>query len=201
MQVTCYDNEQDMSRSLAHYVTRKLPRTLVLPGGTSPVAVVKEIAKQPDVWKGLNVTTTDERCVPVDDTQSNIGQVMRIAQSAEIRGAKMYNLLDYELPPYPADVTILGMGPDAHIASLFPEIEGVMVAGGLVKVVAPKKPFDRLSLTLDKILETKSLILLVNSKEKWNILEQIRCGAMGTTPLAQLVKRAGSLLQVHGFKE
>lgn len=66
------------------------------------------------------------------------------------------------------DVLLLGVGPDAHVASLFPDMAGVHETERTVVAVhgAPKPPPTRLSLTLPAINEAEEVWLLVGGAEK-----------------------------------
>ncbi|MCZ2402669.1 6-phosphogluconolactonase [Paenarthrobacter sp. Z7-10] len=79
---------------------------------------------------------------------------------------------DSDGSPAPAlprfDVLLLGIGPDAHIASLFPEMAGVRATDGYVVGVvnSPKPPPLRTSLTLPAINSAQEIWLVAAGSDK-----------------------------------
>lgn len=73
---------------------------------------------------------------------------------------------DPRLPRF--DVLLLGVGPDAHIASLFPELSGIRTTGTTTVGVAdaPKPPPQRTSLTLEAITTAQEVWLSVSGSDK-----------------------------------
>jgi 6-phosphogluconolactonase len=71
-----------------------------------------------------------------------------------------------ELPRF--DVLLLGVGPDAHVASLFPEQAGIRVKDRTVVGVenAPKPPPSRISLTLPAIRTAEEVWMVVAGEDK-----------------------------------
>ena len=140
---------------------------VVLTGGSSPKRAYELAAERDGDWSGATVWFTDERCVPPDDPDSNYGMADRSLLSQLSAGPQVVRM-EGELGPdagsgaYEAEIRervggeprwnllLLGMGPDGHVASLFPgkpELEersrlavGVPLAG-----MAPQVP--RISLT------------------------------------------------------
>ncbi|OEV13958.1 6-phosphogluconolactonase [Streptomyces nanshensis] len=66
------------------------------------------------------------------------------------------------------DVLLLGVGPDTHVASLFPELPGVRETERMVVGVqdAPKPPPVRISLTLPAIRAAREVWLLAAGEDK-----------------------------------
>jgi 6-phosphogluconolactonase len=139
--------------------------TWVLTGGTTPLAAYRRLARH-DLrsaveWGRVRVAMGDERCVPLDDPESNWGQAAAALldhvplgedQRLPIRGDLDAEAAaaDYETvlrrlprgaappPPPPAppaprlEVVWLGVGPDGHCLSLFPGRPEVEVRDRLV---------------------------------------------------------------------
>ncbi|WP_049564201.1 6-phosphogluconolactonase [Streptomyces sp. SBT349] len=70
--------------------------------------------------------------------------------------------------PAPFDVLLLGVGPDTHVASLFPGHPAVRVTDRTVTAVreAPKPPPTRISLTLPAIRSAREVWLLAAGGDK-----------------------------------
>jgi|JI10StandDraft_1071094.scaffolds.fasta_scaffold14957_13 6-phosphogluconolactonase len=201
-----YKIHDEMAQSLSRMITVRLQQAidqngqarLILPGGSSPQLLMKRLAQSDLDWSNVTIMPGDERCVPFDDPASNAGQI-----AALFSGAKVQPQLVRLWPDHPddavlsqiSDVTVLGMGLDAHFASLFP---GMGLEEGLImKTRAPVAPHDRISLTTKKLLQTRSLVLLVNGSEKHEVARRILDGQMADTPLARLIRVAGSKLELH----
>ncbi|MET3768023.1 6-phosphogluconolactonase [Marisediminicola sp. UYEF4] len=77
------------------------------------------------------------------------------------------------------DITFLGVGPDGHIASLFPESDGVRVTDRSVIAVrnAPKPPPERLSLTFPAINGSDRIWLALSGADKASALGLALAGA------------------------
>ncbi|PYI65262.1 6-phosphogluconolactonase [Arthrobacter livingstonensis] len=80
------------------------------------------------------------------------------------------------------DVLLLGLGPDAHIASLFPEMSGIRSQGVPVVGVAnsPKPPPWRVSLTLDAINTALEIWIVVAGADK---AAAVGLGLAGANPV------------------
>ena len=74
------------------------------------------------------------------------------------------------------DVVLLGMGPDAHVASLFPGLPGPTVVGETVVGVegSPKPPAERLSLTVEALNTASRVWFVVTGADKAATVETVR---------------------------
>ena len=153
---------------------------IALTGGSTPGRAYELAADlQPD-WSNAGVWWGDERCVPPEDERSNFRlaretlldrlegqpQVHRIRGEADPdQAAEEY---DGELRGVTLDVVLLGLGPDGHVASLFPNEPSLAERGRLVvHTQARLEPFvDRISLTLPALCAGGEVVFLVTGTEK-----------------------------------
>lgn len=83
------------------------------------------------------------------------------------------------------DITILGMGPDGHIASLFPEIS--YSSGDIVSTDAsPKPPSERLSFSYDLINRSTKVIFVVSGIDKAAAVEKVHTDENCNLPAAKI---------------
>ena len=163
---------------------------IVLAGGSTPRAAYAEFVKtalavelpltQTTVWFG------DERCVPPDDDRSNYKMAKEalldpLGDSApqrvfRIRGelgadaaAEDYERELREAGPPEFDLLLLGIGPDAHTLSLFPDQETLSERSRLVVPVpeAGHEPFvPRVSLSLPALALARHVVFLISGASK-----------------------------------
>ncbi|MEH3054336.1 MAG: 6-phosphogluconolactonase [Patulibacter minatonensis] len=132
--------------------------TSPLAGGTTPGLLYDELTKQRFDWTGVHLWIGDERCVPHEHPDSNVrlvherlpapGAVLHAPPpvgTPEIRAAAYAA----QLKDYVLDLVLLGLGEDAHTASLFPGNAAIDDPATVVAVHdAPKPPPERISLGL-----------------------------------------------------
>ncbi len=177
--------------------------TLLLPGGRSPKPLMYTLAKTALPWAKITLSTSDERCVPTNSEHSNIRQIHEIFDG---KGLPMWNDQQQSVPEayqkleFHNAITVIGMGEDAHIASLFPNQPIGLHDDPVIQGVAPLEPTQRVSLTLKTLVNSGVLILLINSREKATLLHEILNGEHIDTPLANLIRVAGPKLKIYSLK-
>ena len=164
---------------------------LALSGGTTPGRAYELLASEMASWESIELWFADERCVGPHDEQSNY----RLAHNTLLRpadiqpeqvhrmegelgpeqGAERYarelnehvGTRDGDLPVL--DVIVLGIGPDGHVASLFPGAPA-LDAGEHALCVAvhdsPKPPPERITLSMAVLRAARCCELLATSAAK-----------------------------------
>jgi 6-phosphogluconolactonase len=159
---------------------------LVLTGGSTPREAYRQAAGLDGDWSAATVWFSDERCVPPDDPRSNYG----LAAGALIgplgpRAPATVHRIPGELGPAAAadayeqalrsagpprfDLVLLGLGPDAHVASLFPGQPSLSERSRLAVGVpqAGHEPYvSRVSLTLPTLVSSHRIAFLVTGASK-----------------------------------
>ena len=75
------------------------------------------------------------------------------------------------------DICLLSVGPDGHIASLFPNHEALSSSAGIAGIVdSPKPPPERLTWTISTINASEQIWLIAAGSEKAEIVEQLLSG-------------------------
>ena len=187
---------------------------VVLTGGSSPKRAYELAAERDADWSAATVWFTDERCVPPTHPDSNFAMAERallLQLSAGPRVVRMEGELgpDAGAGAYEAEIRarmgadprwnllLLGMGPDGHVASLFPgkpEVEersrlavGVPLAG-----MEPQVP--RISLTLPAISAARAAVLLITGEGKADTVARVFGPEPdGSLPAALVDLRYGTL--------
>jgi len=171
--------ERAVARLLADQATRG--GSIVLTGGSTPGKAYELAAEyQPD-WGLVRLWWGDERCVPPDDERSNYRLAAETllahletppAETHRIRGeiapAEAAAELDAELAGVELDLLLLGLGPDGHIASLFPGSPQLHVTDRrATNGPAGLEPWvDRVTMTLPTLQAAQRIVFLVTGEGK-----------------------------------
>ncbi|MFZ1382809.1 MAG: 6-phosphogluconolactonase [Scrofimicrobium sp.] len=146
-------------------------------------------------WNGVHIWWGDERFLPEGDPERNetqareallsrLGDALPVANvhyvprpgqsgietpddAARAYAAELAEFADEgeEVPSF--DVLLLGVGPDGHVASLFPGNSALRASGTTVGVYdSPKPPPQRVSLTFGAINNARNVWLVVAGEEK-----------------------------------
>jgi 6-phosphogluconolactonase len=184
---------------------------VALTGGSMGGAVLSATAAHPRAakidWSLVHVWWGDERFVPLDDPDRNSLQSRRaLLDHVPIPAENVHEVaapdsgltLDEAAAAYAADlarhgteehpwpsfaVCFLGVGPDGHIASLFPDRPEVTVTDAAVLPVrdSPKPPSERVTLTRPVINSSKRVWLVLTGADKASALGLALAGASYTS--------------------
>jgi len=174
-------------------------------GGSTPKEAYELVAAKRDDWSGVDFWFTDERCVAPDHEHSNF----RMADEALLgaaEGATVHRMKgelgpvegaadherEYEAAGRPEfDLILLGMGPDAHICSLFPSDPALgehdrPVMGIETPGMAPL--VSRITFTLPVVNASRSIVFLVTGDDKADAVARAFSGRRDPTAPASLVE-------------
>jgi 6-phosphogluconolactonase len=144
-----------------------------------------DAGSQIDWWK-VDVYWGDERCVPLDDESSNYRLVREsLLEKVGAVNANYPMRCDEGPDPYQLrlgelgriDVVHLGMGPDGHTASLFPDSPALHADPGRLVVMnedrSGRNPFPRMTLTFAGIARARLVLVTVAGDEKREALARV----------------------------
>ena len=190
--------------------------TIALAGGGTPKPLYEAIATQNLPWDKIHVFWGDERYVPPDHPDSNQGMARSAwldqvalpsanihpmptdsanpatdAQKHEEQLREFFTVAVGEFPSF--DVILLGIGDDAHTASLFPHTDALQIQDKLV-TVGNKDGQPRITFTAPLINHAHCVMFLVAGASKRPALAQIfATDADPMTYPARLIKPLGEL--------
>ncbi|MFT6244236.1 MAG: 6-phosphogluconolactonase [Salibacteraceae bacterium] len=177
----------DLEQSIQSYGKANL----LLSGGSTPGPIYKALDQKCAFIKDLKIGLVDERFVAPNNEFSNerlikscftklpselyeiVGMVHDIedeVKNIELLKTKYHDFIER------TDVVILGMGPDGHTASIFPndpQSDKVLSSNekNVFSTKAPNHPEQRITCSLDMITNASSVYLIISGDEKLNVLE------------------------------
>ena len=163
---------------------------LVLTGGTLGVQISNSLKSAfnaaPEMYKGLHIWWSDERFVNLDSSERNaapfhgtltnsniqIHESLAPDSPASIEDAvKNYG---EALDGVTIDLNILGVGPDGHVASLFPGVADLDDLRNIFAITdSPKPPAMRISFTMKFINEAREIWIVAAGESKADAVAKI----------------------------
>ena len=155
------------------------PKSIVIPGGSTPIQLFKELGSLSLPWQEASVYQSDERLTD-DITELNLTTQLNTLTKEFVLQLKQFVIFNTEknredmvmsysslLPTSPFDLVILGMGDDGHVASLF-DLEDIKKPGDVVFTAAPATYITsaRVSLGWGRISKARKILLLSKGAKK-----------------------------------
>ncbi|MFZ3047268.1 MAG: 6-phosphogluconolactonase [Desulfatirhabdiaceae bacterium] len=204
-QLLVFENAADLTRQmteqirqlLGHSIRHRDRASLVVSGGTTPVALFEALSGADLPWEKVLISLADERWVDPGSPDSNEHLVRthllkNRAAAATFIGLKLpYGTAkENEVAcssrvrqiPIPVDILILGMGDDGHTASLFPgaaELSQAMYITSdriCMAIHPPAAPYDRITLTLPALLNSRQIFVHIVGEKKRQVYEMAISG-------------------------
>ena len=188
------------------------PFTVALSGGRIPRLLYESVVElaRPSVFDNVHFFWGDERVVPPTDDESNfkladlglfrplripLGQVHRVqterreTEAVQLATDELLQTAESQADGQPViDLVFLGMGEDAHVASLFPGDIGVLESQAVYRAVTgPKPPPRRITLGYPALAAAREVWVLASGDGK---VEALRTSLAkgGNTPLARVLQ-------------
>jgi 6-phosphogluconolactonase len=188
---------------------------LCITGGSTPKKAYERLAARRADWSGVDFWFTDERCVPPDHEHSNF-RMANEALLSRADGATVHRMKgelgptegaedherEYQAAGAPAfDLILLGMGPDAHICSLFPGDDALAererpVVGVETPGMAPL--VSRITFTLTVVNASRRIVFLVTGEDKADAVARAFSGRKDPMAPASLVEGEVTVLLDEG---
>ena len=189
-------------------------------GGSTPRPLYQQLSQADINWANVTIGLTDERWVPLTSEASNEAMIRQALIQNKAASAKLLSMVTDSARPArqeissinetyaqavdKCDIMILGMGPDAHTLSWFPDADGLEAAldpqnqDAVAPIIARKSAVTgdhttRMTLTLSAVTKAKHVLLLITGHEKRNVLET----AAPQTPVGQMIRATADRLSIY----
>jgi 6-phosphogluconolactonase len=178
---------------IATYRARPGPRfVLVLSGGPTARRCYQALAHAAGSridWSQVDIAMGDERCVAPDDPDANqrlvreslidpVGGVGSFHPMSCDEGPEAYERALAGLGTF--DLVHLGLGPDGHTASLFPDSAALDAPPGRLAVRSSdpnaRNPYERMTLTLEALARARLVVFTVSGQDKREAMAAIAAG-------------------------
>ncbi|HEY7258626.1 MAG TPA: 6-phosphogluconolactonase [Gaiellales bacterium] len=172
-----------------------------LAGSNTPRRAYQLLSEEPGIdWSQVHIWFGDERCVPPGDEDSNYRMAHEtLISRIDIPAANVHRIRGEDDPDKAAatyadeidglslDLALLGLGPDGHTASLFPQSPALDVRDrSAVAVVASKPPARRITLTFPVFERASSILVLAPGESKAEAIRAVLRGPDKRYPASML---------------
>jgi len=195
--INSFPNQESLTKNLTNMVEEELNSaisqnnltSIVVSGGSTPKPFFNELKKRNIDWSKIYITLADERWVSATsaDSNENLVRANLLAENTNFTPLKNsaktakegLNETEEKLRRHkkPFDIVILGMGTDAHFASIFPDSSNLSSLldpfnQKLCEISSSKNhKYERITLTLSTLLRSHKIIIHITGDKKKTIIE------------------------------
>lgn len=200
------DVEAEAERALA----QQRAFTIAIPGGSVARHFFPRLARLALDWSNVEFFWADERAVPPTSPDSNYALARTLwlepagvpperihrmrGEATELdRAAREYSddLARVAGSPPRLDYVLLGVGPDGHVASLFPGNAALLDPREVVAIEDAPAPLPRrLSLSLQVLTSARRVVVAAFGEEKAEVIKEAVTNADSALPVARVARGA-----------
>jgi 6-phosphogluconolactonase len=206
-----FDSKNELESTLCKQIAADLnvaiqqngKATILLSGGSTPSGVYRLLSQETLDWSRITIGLVDERFVAADSPFSNFKLLRETIAQNQARSVQILPMVvdptnyeenlrkveeSYRIFTEP-DVVLLGMGPDGHTASIFPndtasEKANLKKETILSNTTAPAEPTQRITFNGPVLRNAKKLYLMITGIQKKEIFENSEANNL---PIASFV--------------
>ena len=155
--------------------------TLAVSGGHTPWIMLRLLANENLPWEGLHLYQVDERVAPLGDPDRNLTHLREsLLQFAPIPPENVHAMpvesSDLERAAAQYDLTLQGLGPDGHTASLVPGDPVLVITNADVALTGVYQGRRRMTLTYPVLNRARRVLWVVTGREKAQMLQRLLDG-------------------------
>ncbi|NIB43044.1 6-phosphogluconolactonase [Pseudomaricurvus alkylphenolicus] len=211
-----------ISAALENDLQQSGKASLLLSGGSTPGPLYRQLSQADLPWHNISVGLVDERWVESDHQASNerlLRETLVQNRASDVGFSGMKNPAETALAgevecnaqcatlPAPYSLSLLGMGPDGHTASLFPHAQGLARAldaqqhCAAITAIPSKVTGDyteRMTMTPWSLLQSQALVLLITGEDKWQVYQEAKNNtSVEDTPVSLFLQQEQVPVEVY----
>ena len=197
MKTLSFRNSNLLYQNLTKDLSSKLEKStnglsIGLAGGSSLDLLYEKLVKKNIDWSKFTLTLIDERCVSINDSFSNFGnlkrrfidyvypkpktlQLYKVGTNLNDYLAKVENKLINNILPF--DIIVISIGNDGHVASIFPDLDDLTLENliyegsfGMLKSIKTNSSIhSRITMNISTLSKSSFVYLILPTKIKVNI--------------------------------
>lgn len=196
---------EELSSQIAIILKKEILRkgfaTILVSGGSTPKKLFEKLSNCSIDWLNVKVGLVDERVVDATSLDSNENLVKTYLLKNKASDAQFINMQNQN-DLFPFDIIVLGMGTDAHTASLFPNNEKLKEAFETkdltINITPSNAPYNRVSSTLYAIKNCEHIFLHIEGEQKFQVLQKaLKNSDIYTMPISAVLNDKDIQVEVY----
>lgn len=170
-----FGSNYQLYKECLYLINKKKIKNLFIAGGTTTKNLIK-VLKKNRFKSNIKIFLTDERITKSEENKNYKNfKILKFNKKIKLFNICNYaNNFDYynNLLPNKPDFSVIGVGSDGHIASIFKDQIKINFSDKLLCTKKQNENFFRISVTLDYILKSKQIILLFKNEKRYILVRK-----------------------------